>query len=128
MKISSMLTVLLLGTALGLGVLALSAPIAAKPGWSQPDSSELRLTGEQREQIANLRAAFHARLKSLDWSIKDGQHGADTLREARELRMALREEIQDVLTEDQRNHLHSQTKRCPRGGMPVERQTTTLYL
>jgi len=128
MNISRVLTILLLGTALGFGILALSAPIAAKPGWSQPDSSDLTLTGEQREKIANLRAAFHERVKGLDWSIKDGEHAADTLRKARELRMALREEIQDVLTDEQLSHLHSHSKRCPHGGTPAERQATTLYL
>jgi Spy/CpxP family protein refolding chaperone len=128
MKLSNLLLVLILGGTLGLGILAFSAPIAAKPGWQHPAQGELALTSEQREQIANLRAAFHDRVKNLDWSLQDGEHASDTLQEARELRIALRQEIRDVLTDAQREHLRSTRSSCPYGGVPVQRQSATLYL
>ncbi|MFW6341145.1 MAG: hypothetical protein ACOC0Q_09785 [Wenzhouxiangella sp.] len=91
--------------------LAFSSPIAAKPGWSHPG---------------------HERIKALDWSVEDGSHDPATLQQARELRLALRAEIREVLTDAQLEHMESAGKRCPRGGQPeirpVRQQTTTLYL
>ena len=128
MKLSKLLFTLLIGVALGIGILVFSAPISAKPGWQHPAQGELALTAEQREQISNLRAAFHERIKGLDWSVTDGQHAPDTLREARELRLALRAEIKDVLSDEQLAHLRSMRKSCPHGGEAAQPQTTTLYL
>ncbi|MFP4277649.1 MAG: hypothetical protein ACLFQ2_09515 [Wenzhouxiangella sp.] len=112
--------------------LAFSSPIAAKPGWSHPGHGDLALSSEQRKQIANLRGAFHERIKALDWSVEDGSHDPATLQQARELRLALRAEIREVLTDAQLEHMESAGKRCPRGGQPeirpVRQQTTTLYL
>ncbi|MEE4297093.1 MAG: hypothetical protein V2J20_10830 [Wenzhouxiangella sp.] len=128
MKSINMLVVLFLGSALGIGILALSAPLSAKPGWQHPAQGELALSAEQRDQIANLRAAFRDRLKNLDWAVTDGEHAPGTLQQARELRLALREEIRDLLTEAQLNHLHSSARACPHGGQTVKRQSATLYL
>ena len=128
MKFMNLLFVLLLGSALGIGILAFSAPLSAKPGWQHPAQGELALSTEQREQIANLRAAFRDRVNNLDWSVTDGQHAPGTLQQARELRLALRAEIRDVLTEAQLNHLRSSAGSCPHSGQTVKRQSATLYL
>ena len=128
MKLTHWLAIVLFGTALGLGALALSAPISAKPGWQHSAQSELALTDEQRAQIANLRAAFRDQVKSLDWSVEDGEHAPTTLQQARELRMALREEIRDVLTDAQLDHMRSQRSACPHGSAIAKPKSTTLYL
>lgn len=128
MKFGNLLVVVLLGSALAVGILAFSAPLSAKPGWQYPAQGELALSPEQREQIANLRAAFRDRVKRLDWSVTDGQHAPATMQKARELRIALREEIREVLTNEQLNHLRSGAGSCPHGGQAVKRQSATLYL
>jgi len=130
MKISNVLAVLLLGSALGFGILSLSAPSLAGAGWQGSANTDLALSGEQREQIANLRAAFHDRIKSLNWAVRDGNHDRETLREARELRMALRAEIRNVMTKEQLEHMKSARKTCPHGGQPqpVQANSATLYL
>ncbi len=130
MKISNVLTVLLLGSALGFGVLSLTAPTQAGVAWQAPADADLALSAKQREQIANLRAAFHDRVKSLDWGVRDGSHDRETLREARELRLALRAEIRSVMTDEQLEHMKSARKTCPHGGraQPVQTDNATLYL
>ncbi len=132
MKQAHIFNALIVVGCLAVLALVLSSPIAAKPGWAQPDHGDLALSGEQREQIANLRGAFHERIKELDWSVREGGHDPETLQRARELRLALRAEIRDVLTQQQLEHMESASKRCPHGGkrgiQPVRQQTTTLYL
>ena len=134
MKAANILTVLLLGSALGTGVLIFSSPTEAEANWQHSDRGTLALTGEQREQIADLSDVFHDRIKSLDWSVQDGNHDPDTLRAARELRLALRAEIREVMTQEQLEHIHSARKTCPRGGQahpgpqPVQADSATLYL
>lgn len=115
-------------------VLALlfASPILAKPGWSHPAPGDLALSAQQREQISNLRSAFGHKLKALDWSVGDGGHAPETLQQARELRLALRAEIRDILTAEQLARMDSAHRSCPHGGkpdmQPVRHQTTTLYL
>ncbi|NDY94187.1 hypothetical protein [Wenzhouxiangella limi] len=132
MKKAHILNVLLVAGSLAVLALVFSSPIAAKPGWSNPEPGGLALSGAQRDQIANLRGAFHEKIKDLDWSVDDSGHDPETLQRARELRLALRAEIRDVLTEEQLEHIDSAQKRCPHGGkreqQPVRQQTTTLYL
>ncbi|MFW5815433.1 MAG: hypothetical protein ACOCVP_01130 [Wenzhouxiangella sp.] len=132
MKQAHVLNALAIAACLAALALVFSSPIAAKPGWSDPARGDLALSGEQRDQIANLRGAFHDRIKDLDWSIHDGEHDPKTLQQARELRLALRAEIRDVLTAKQLEHMDSARKRCPHGGapekQPVRQQTNTLYL
>lgn len=128
MKLTSLLFVLLVGTALGLGALALAAPIAAGPSSQHSAQNQLALTDQQRSQIANLRAAFRDRVKNLDWRVTDEGHAPKTLQQTRELRIALREEIKEVLTEAQLNHMRAQRSACPRGSADTKPQSATLYL
>ncbi|MEE4296442.1 MAG: hypothetical protein V2J20_07485 [Wenzhouxiangella sp.] len=112
--------------------LLVASPILAKPGWSHPAHGDLALSAEQRDQIRNLRGAFHDKLKALDWTVNESGHAPDTLRQARELRLALRAEIRDVLTPEQLERMSSAHGRCPHGGkggaQQVRQQSTTLYL
>jgi hypothetical protein len=134
MKAANILTVILLGSALGTGTLIFSSPTEAEAGWQHSERGTLALTSEQRQQIANLSDAFHDRIKGLDWSVQDGSHDPNTLRTARELRLALRAEIRDVMTQEQLEHIHSARKTCPHGGQanpgpqPVKTDSATLYL
>lgn len=109
-----------------------TSPTLAKPGWSHPAQGDLTLSAEQRDRISNLRGAFHDKLKALDWTVDENGHASETLQQARELRLALRAEIRDVLTPAQLERMDSAHRSCPHGGkreiQPVRQQTTTLYL
>ena len=131
-KTQALNAVLLSAALLALGLM-FAAPIAAKPGWSHPAMGELELTREQQQQMRNLRSAFQDQLKSLDWSVQQGGHAADTLQQARELRLALRAEMRAVLTDEQRLAMDAARRgTCPHSGegapVRVQQQTTTLYL
>lgn len=121
-----------LAAVLVVGSLLFVSPILAKPGWSHPTPGDLALSAEQREQINNLRSAFSHKLKSLDWSVEEGGHAPETLQRARELRMALRAEVRDILTAEQLKRMDSARRSCPHGGkpdmLPVRQETATLYL
>jgi len=132
MKFSQFATAVALTLSLSVLVMAFSSSSQARPGWSQPAHGDLSLTTEQRNQIANLRGAFHDQIKALDWSVQDGGHDPATLQQTRELRLALRAEIRELLTAEQLEHMDSAHRRCPGGDKPgvrpVRQQTTTLYL
>lgn len=132
MRKTSTLNATLLVAALVTLAFLVASPISAKPGWSHPLLSELNLSSEQQKQIHNLRSAYRAQFKDLDWSVQDGGHFPETLQQARELRIALREEIREVLTEEQIELMDSARQGCPysgkRGPAPARPQTTTLFL
>lgn len=123
------LLVLLCGLAL-----AAAGPISAKPGWSHPgqEAPSSSFTAEQRDHIRNLHSAYRAALSELDWSIGEHGHAPETMQKARELRMALRAEIFDVLHRDSQAAKSSEKGTCPYSGraMPVRFDTdaATLYL
>jgi len=124
--------VLLVAALVALAVLTAS-PISAKPGWSHPVLGNLDLSREQQAQIQNLRSAFRDQFKSLDWSVQDGGHAPETLQQARELRIALRAEIREVLTDEQRQAMDSARRGCPHHGKAAparadQPQSGTLYL
>ena len=122
----------LLAALIGFGLSA--APVTAKPGWSMENHPVLGLSEEQRDYIADLRAAYRDRIRDLDWSVTDDGHSSDTLREARALRSALRAEIQEVLTDEQREAMQRSRSTCPHSGkgaptpVRVEQSSGTLYL
>jgi len=97
-KVSFLSTVLVLAALGGLALFA-AGPISAMPGWSHPGhaSPSIAVTEEQREHIRNLHSAYRAALSNLDWRIADNGHAPETMQQARELRMALRAEIAEVL-------------------------------
>jgi hypothetical protein len=55
------------------------------------------MSEQRRDQIQQLHSAYKAALAELDWSVDDGGHSADTIQQARELRIALHAEISDVM-------------------------------
>ncbi len=124
-------TTLLLAALAALAFLVAS-PISAKPGWSHPVLGQLELSSEQQNEIQNLRSAFRDQFRGLDWSYDEGGHSSETLQQARELRIALREEIREVLTEQQRELMDSARKGCPYSGKrapaSASPQSATLYL
>lgn len=131
-KTSALNIVLLAAALMALGLL-IASPISAKPGWSHPVLGALDLSQEQQQQIGNLRSAFREQFKGLDWSVENGAHAPETLQQARELRMALRAEIREVLTDEQRQAMDAARRgSCPHSGQvaPVrtQQQTTTLFL
>ncbi len=109
----------------------LAGPLAAKPS-SHPVLGQINLTEEQRQEIQNLRGAFRDEVDSLDWSVTEEGHDAETLQQWRELRMALRDEIREVLTEEQREAMDAARRgTCPYSGKTAPastEQTTTLFL
>ena len=121
-----------------LGGLALFAagPTSAMPGWShsgQTDSpAHPSISEEQRDQIKALHSAYRAALSQLDWSIDDNGHAPDTMQQAKELRMALRAEISDVLRRGSDAMASSSETGCPYGGQrkPVKfaDNAQTMYL
>jgi len=115
----------LLGTALflaALGGLALVAadPTSAMPGWSNSGpasmSSHPSINQKQRDQIKALHSAYRAALSELDWSIGDNGHSPDTMQQAKELRMALRAEISDVIRRGSELTGSSSESGCPYSG------------
>jgi|GEM_PF-2103990 len=126
---------LLLASLGGLTLVA-AGPTAAMPGWSNFDQASSSVSPsvkeEQRDQIEALHSAYRAALSQLDWSIGENGHAPDTMRQAQELRMALRAEIFDVLHRDSDAVGSSPEKGCPYSGevTPVRfgRDADTLHL
>jgi len=121
-----------------LGGLALFAagPTSAMPGWShsgQTDSpAHPSISEEQRDQIAALHSAYRAALSQLDWSMGENGHAPDTMQQAKELRMALRAEISDVLRRGTEATGSASEGGCPYSGerTPVKfaDNAPTIYL
>ena len=110
----------------------LAGPLAAKPS-SHPVLGQLDLSQEQQQEIQNLRSAFRDQVDALDWSVTNGGHAPETMQQWRELRIALRAEIRDVLTDEQREVMDAVRRgSCPYSGKmaPVrtQQQTITLFL
>jgi len=120
--------------ALSLGALALVtvSPTLAMPGWSNSDGSEDSIKSEQREQISALHSAYRAALAELDWSVGENGHAPETMLQARQLQLALRAEIFDVIHRDRKAANSSRDGACPYSGQPkpvkVDGSTRTLYL
>ncbi len=121
--------------AVSLFVLTVSpTPVTAKPGWSMENHPMLGLTEEQRDYIDDLRAIYRERIGELDWSVTEEGHAPETLQEARELSAALRAEIREVLTDEQREAMKSYRASCPHSGQrgsrkqQIDRTSGTLYL
>lgn len=114
-------------------VFLLAGPLAAKPN-SHPVLGQLELSQDQQQQIANLQSAFREQVSELDWSVVNGSHAPETLQQWRELRIALRAEVRDVLTEEQQQVADAMRRGvCPYSGKvaPARAQqptTTTLFL
>lgn len=113
-------------------IVLLAGPLAAKPG-SHPVLGQLDLSQEQQQEIQNLRSAFRDQVDSLDWSVTNGGHAPETMQQWRELRMALRAEIREVLTDEQRQAMDAVRRgSCPYSGKVApartQQQTTTLFL
>lgn len=121
----------LLAAALG-GIALLAAPISAMPGWSHPSHAGPAISEEQRDQIRNLHSAYRAALSSLDWSVDESVHSSETMQRARELRVALRAEIVDVLQRGDSRQGSAHEGTCPYSGRttPVSSRSNadTLYL
>lgn len=136
-KKSALNIALLAALLMALGLLMvnplLASSLSSKPGGSHPVLGGLELSDEQQQQIRNLRSAFRDQVNALDWSVENGAHSPQTLRQARELRMALRAEVREVLTEEQRQAMDAARRgSCPHSGRvaPVRTQqrTSTLFL
>lgn len=133
MRKGSFLNAALVLASLGAIALVSPGPISAMPGWSHPGhaSPSIAIPEEQREHIRNLHSAYRAALSDLDWSVGEKGHAPETMQKARELRMALRAEIFDVL------HRDSEATGSAKGGCPYSGGKTpvrfkvdanTLYL
>ena len=113
-------------------VFLLAGPLAAKPN-SHPVLGQLELNPDQQRQIENLQSAFREQIGELDWSVSDGGHAPETLQQWRELRIALRAEIREVLTDEQRQAMDAVRRgSCPYSGkaapVRVQQPTTTTLL
>ncbi|MGY6553291.1 MAG: hypothetical protein ACXIUM_02095 [Wenzhouxiangella sp.] len=114
-------------------IFLLAGPLAAKPN-AHPVLGQLELSQDQQQQIANLQSAFRAQVGDLDWSLVDGVHPPETVQQWRELRIALRAEIREVLTEEQRQIADAMRAGvCPHSGKATparvqQPSTTTLFL
>jgi Spy/CpxP family protein refolding chaperone len=129
-KIKLMGAVLVLAAAGGL-TLVTAGPTSAMPGWGDGHAG-MSITQEQREQIRNLHSAYRAALSNLDWSVDENGHSSETMQQARELRIALRAEIMDVLNRGKQPAASTPEGTCPYSGetQPVrlESNANTLYL
>lgn len=132
-KIKLLNKALVLASLCGLALVA-AGPISAMPGWSHPGHAapSAAFTAEQRDHIRNLHSAYRAALSELDWSLGEKGHSPETMRQARDLRMALRAEISDVLRRGNETAGSNQPGACPYSGRktPVkfDRNAPTLYL
>lgn len=124
--------VVLFAVLLGGFALVTSGPIAAMPGWSNSGQPVTSINEIQRDQIKALHGAYRAALAELDWSIGENGHAPETMRQARDLRMALRAEISDVLRRGSETGGSNEKSVCPYSGkkMPVrfDDNAPTLYL
>ena len=131
MKNLGFLTASLLATAI-CGVALFAGTTSAMPGWSHPGHDVRMITETQREQIRNLHDAYRAALSSLDWTVDEDGHSAETMQQARELRIALRAEIVEVLRRGESGRAPSSEGSCPWSGKstPVKFRSNaeTLYL
>lgn len=127
-RIVTALAVLALIIALGLS----AAPISAMPGWSKEGKPALSITEQQRDQIRNLHSAYRAAIGTLDWSVDENGHPVETMQEARELRMALRAEIFDVIHREREGVQPAAGKTCPYSSeakpVRVKKDRNSLYL
>lgn len=115
------------------GVTLMAAgPISAMPGWSKSGHPSITINSEQRDQIARLHSAYRAALADLDWRLGENGHPPETIRQARDLRMALRAEISDVLRGGRETAGSGQSGVCPYSGKTVpvgfDDNAPTLYL
>lgn len=113
-------------------MIAASGPTSAMPGWSKPGTSKILITTEQRDHIRNLHAAYKAAVSDLDWSVDETGHAPDTMRQARDLKLALRAEIFDVIHRPSAVSESSSEPTCPYSGkmtpVRLENDGQTLYL
>lgn len=110
----------LLLAALGGLALVVAGPTSAMPGWSHSDQAVMTahpsINDKQRDQIKALHHAYRAALSQLDWSAGENGHSPDTMQQAKELRMALRAEISDVLQRGKEVAGSSSERGCPYSG------------
>lgn len=129
-KIKLMGAALVLAAAGGL-TLVTAGPTSAMPGWGDGHGG-MSITQEQREQIRNLHSAYRAALSNLDWSVDENGHSAKTMQQARELRIALRAEIMDVLDRGKQPAGSTSEGTCPYSGeaepVRLKSNANTLYL
>lgn len=120
-----LLAAVLVGLAVTIG------PIMAVADGADNPPSTAAISSDQREQIRNLHEAYRAALAKLDWSAGPEGHAPDTLRQARELRVALRAEIFDVIHRGA-EHAPAAGEQCPYSGkavpVRVKAAAGTLYL
>lgn len=109
--------------------LVTAGPSSAMPGWSSEGHGGMSISQQQREQIRNLHSAYRAALSNLDWSVTENGHSSETMSKARELKIALHEEIMDVLN---RGGEVAGEGTCPYSGkqrpVRLESDADTLYL
>jgi len=113
--------------------LAMSAgPISAMPGWSKEANPAISITAQQRDQIQNLHSAYRAAISNLDWSVDENGHPTETMKQARDLRMALRAEIFDVIHRDSEGAQPASGSTCPYSGeaqpVRVKKDRDSMYL
>lgn len=122
---------LLVAAAAGI-MIAASGTSSAMPGWSKPGAAQVLITAEQRDHIRNLHAAYKAAVADLDWSAGDSGHSSETMQQARNLRLALRAEIFDVIHRGSAVSESSTEPTCPYSGkatpVRLESDGKTLYL
>ncbi len=126
-------SVALFVAAVGGIALVTAGPISAMPGWSDGGHSGMSISKQQRDQIRNLHSAYRSALSSLDWSVGENGHSAETMQKARELKIALHQEIMDVIHRGNAELSATPEDSCPYSGEaePVQRlesNANTLYL
>lgn len=113
-------------------MLMAAGPISAMPGWSKSGHPSITINPKQRDQIARLHGAYRAALAELDWRLGKNGHAPETMRQARDLRMALRAEISEVLRGGRDTAGSGQQGVCPYSGRtaPIrfDDDAPTLYL
>lgn len=124
--------IVLFAISFGALALATAGQTSAMPGWSNSGKPGISINETQRDQIKALHGAYRAALAELDWSVGENGHATETVRQARELRMALRAEISDVLGRSNENAGSNEQGACPYSGRktPVrfDDSAPTLYL
>ncbi|HMB37547.1 MAG TPA: hypothetical protein VKO85_00575 [Wenzhouxiangellaceae bacterium] len=119
MKAKVLGTALFLAALSGLALVA-AGPTSAMPGWLDSGQASLSshpsINEKQRDQIKALHSAYRAALSKLDWSTGENGHSPDTMQQAKELRMALRAEISDVLRRGSEVAGSSSESGCPYSG------------